>query len=117
KQRQQRVFGENGRFQRVVEMCSCQVEISAVQPGNQLCCAAGLAVRRAGKARQLLISPGRGDPEAGVNQNQRDSMQRGKEIQRFDMFPAAGRESWLRLQEKGNVGTERFGNLSELEGG
>jgi hypothetical protein len=50
----------------------------------------------------LLISPGCGDPEAGVNQNQRDSMQRGKKSS-GSIRSRAGRESWLRLQEKGNI--------------
>ena len=97
-------------------MRSRQLKVSVLQAGNQLCGAAGLAVRRVGKARQLLISPGRGDPEAGVNQNQRNSTQCGKKIQRFDTFATAGREGRLRLQEKRNIGTERFGNLSDLEG-
>src|SRR5207245_8494223 len=106
-QRQQRIFLQRRRFEGVIELGPGRRQVRGLEQFNKLSRAAGPAVERRGEARQLPIRPGRGNAEAGMDQQKRGATQ-GRECRQGNNFLAApGGERRLGLQKKWNVGAER----------
>jgi len=81
---------------------------------DQFICAAGVAVQRGGKPREVLIGPRGGNAEAGMDEQERLAAQRGKVFERPDFFAASGGQRGLVLEKKRGVRAERRCNFMEL---
>src|SRR5207244_6667548 len=99
---------------RIVKLCCGSLQTGRLQQRDEFLRAARLAVERAWKACEVLISPGCGNAEAGMNQHKRRAAQGRKEIEGLDLFTASGRQRRPGLEEEGDIGTEAGGDSLQL---
>src|SRR5882724_2972612 len=106
-QREQGIFFERGRFERVIKFRGGGGEAAGLQQLNQLQRTPRPAIERGGKARQVLIGPRGGNAEAGMDQQKRRAAQRGKWFAGNQLLAPSRGERGKVLQEEWNVRTER----------
>ena len=115
-QRQQRILFQDRRFERVVKLRTSGSQVRPLQEGYKLLRPARLAAQRGREARQALVSPGGGNAESGINQQERRAAQGRKRAQRLNLLAPAGCQRRFVLQEIRNIGAESRGDRLQLFG-
>ena len=110
------IFFKRWKFQGIVKMRRRFREGSGAQEGGQGCCPPRLAFQRRGKPRQVLVGPGCGNAKARVKKKKCPARKGWKRSQRLYGLTTPGGQSWLVLQEKIYVGTERGRQVPNLAG-
>ena len=75
---------------------------------------ARLAVERGREAREVLIGPGGGDAETGVDQEENRATQGRKEFEGLNELAAPGGQRRFALEKKRDVGAEKSGDELQL---